>query len=127
MEYISFIVTIPKNTPKHFLKIPTSIWTEILAPMIAPKIPNTDISMANFISIFLFFRFTIIATMAVGIKKIKLVAWAICCSTPNIKLKRKIRMVPPPIPVPDTIPDNTPINTSVIDSGRLLPYIKIIL
>jgi len=76
--------------------------------MIAPKIPNTDISMANFISIFLFFKFTIIATMAVGIKKIRLVACATCCSTPNIKLKQKIRMVPPPIPVPLTIPDTIP-------------------
>lgn len=106
-----------KKIPKHFFKIPTSIWIEILAPIMAPKIPNIDINMANFISIFLFFKLTIIATIAVGIKKIKFVACATCCSTPNINVKRKIRMVPPPIPVPLTIPDTIPINTSVIFSS----------
>ena len=61
MVYISLIAIIAKKIPKHFLNIPTSIWIEIFAPIIAPKIPNIDINIANFISIFLFFKFTIIA------------------------------------------------------------------
>ena len=74
MEYISFIAIIARNTPKHFFKIFTSIFIDIFAPTIAPNIPNTDIIIANGISIFLFFKFTIIATIDVGIKKIKFVA-----------------------------------------------------
>ena len=81
--------------------------------MIAPKTPNVEIKIANFTSIFLFFKFTMIATIAVGIKKIKFVAWHTCCSIPNKKERRKIKIVPPPIPVPLTIPATIPINTSV--------------
>ena len=92
MEYISFIAIAAKNTPKHFLKIPTSIFIEIFAPMIAPNIPNMDIIMAKGISIFLFLRLTIIATIEVGIKKIKFVACATCCSIPVIKVRRKINV-----------------------------------
>ena len=62
---------------------------EILAPKIAPKIPNTEINKASFVSIFLFLKLTIIATIAVGIKKIRLVACAICCSIPNKNVRRK--------------------------------------
>lgn len=54
MEYISLIATIIKKTPKHFFNILTSVYTDILEPIIAPKIPNIDIIIANFKSIFLF-------------------------------------------------------------------------
>ena len=50
----------------------------------------------------------------VGIKKIKFVACAICCSIPQKNVKRKMRIVPPPIPVPLTIPEITPITISNI-------------
>ena len=74
MEYISLIATIIKKTPKHFFNILTSVYTDILEPIIAPKIPNIDIIIAYFKSIFLFFIFIIIATIEVGIKNIKFVA-----------------------------------------------------
>lgn len=67
MEYISLIATIIKKAPKHFFNILTSVYTDILEPIIAPKIPNIDIIIANFKSIFLFFIFIIIATIEVGI------------------------------------------------------------
>ena len=114
MEYISFIAIIAKKIPKHFFKIPTSMRMDILAPIMAPKIPNIDIIMASFKSMFLFFKLTIMATTAVGIKKIRLVAWAICWSIPSKRERRKIKIVPPPIPVPLTIPATKPINISVI-------------
>ena len=50
----------------------------------------------------------------VGIKNIKFVAWATCCSIPIIKVRRNIKIVPPPIPVPLTIPEIKPINVSNI-------------
>ena len=55
MEYISLIATIIKKTPKHFFNILTSVYTDILEPIIAPKIPNIDIIIANFKSIFFIF------------------------------------------------------------------------
>ena len=79
MEYISCIAITVKNAPKIFFNIFTSVWIEILAPKIAPKMPNIDIKIANFTSIFLFLIFTIIAIIDVGIKNIKLVACAMCC------------------------------------------------
>ena len=96
MVYISFIAIIAKNIPKHFFKIFTSIWIEIFAPIIAPKIPNIDITIASFKSMFLFFRFTIIATIDVGIKNIRFVACAMCCSMPSIIVSKNINIVPPP-------------------------------
>ena len=82
MEYISFIATKAKNIPKIFFNNPTSIFIAIFAPIIAPNMPHIEIIVANFKSIFLFFKFTIIATIEVGIKKIRFVACAICCSNP---------------------------------------------
>ena len=63
-----------KKMMKHFFKIVTSICIDIFAPIIAPNIPKIDIIIANFKSIFLFLKLTQIATIAVGIKKIKFVA-----------------------------------------------------
>lgn len=74
---------IAKKIPKSLLNELTSVFTDNLAPIIAPIIPKVDIIIANFISIFLFFKFTIIATIDVGIKKIKFVACATCCSIPT--------------------------------------------
>ena len=85
MEYISLIAINAKKIPKDFFSIDTSIFNEIFAPIIAPKIPNIDIKIPFCSSIFLFFKFTIIATIDVGIKNIKFVAWATCCSIPHKK------------------------------------------
>ena len=90
MEYVSFKAIIAKNVPKHFFNIFTFNFKDILAPIIAPNIPNNDINTPNFILMFLFFKFTIIATIEVGIKNIKFVACAICCSNPQIDVKRNI-------------------------------------
>ena len=79
---------------------------------IAPKTPKIDIIVATLSLIFLFFIFTIIATIDVGIKNIKFVAWAMCCSIPHIDVNKKIKIVPPPIPVPLTMPETIPINIS---------------
>ena len=95
MEYISFKAIIAKKKPKHFFKIFTSIFIAIFAPKIAPKTPKIEIIIATGISIFLFFKFTIIATIDVGIKNIKFVAWATCCSIPNINVRKNIKIVPP--------------------------------
>ena len=73
MEYISFIAIKIKKIPKHFLNTETSIQREISDPIIAPKIPKIDIIIANFKFIFLFLILTIIATIEVGIKKIKFI------------------------------------------------------
>ena len=113
MVYISFMAIIAKKIPKHFFNILTSIFIDIFAPTIAPKIPKTDINIASLMSIFLFLKFTIIATIAVGMKNIKFVACATCCSMPIKNERRKIRIVPPPIPVPLTIPDAIPIKISI--------------
>ena len=83
MVYISCSAIIAKNIPKYFLNIFTSVWTDKFAPIIAPSIPNIEIIVANFKSIFLFLMFTIIATIDVGMKNIKFVACAICCSSPH--------------------------------------------
>ena len=85
MVYISWIAIIAKKIPKYFLKVFTSVWIDKFAPIIAPSIPNMDIIVASFKSIFLFFIFTIIATIDVGIKNIKFVACAMCCSNPHKK------------------------------------------
>ena len=114
MVYISCMATIAKNIPKLFLKKITFICVEILAPIIAPIIPNIEIIIANSKFIFLFFILTIIATNDVGIKKIKFAACAICCSTPKTYNNKKIKTVPPPVPVPLTIPDISPISISAI-------------
>ena len=58
--------------------------------------------------------FTIIATIDVGMKNIKFVACAICCSSPHKTVSKNIRIVPPPIPVPLIVPEIIPINTSTI-------------
>lgn len=100
MEYISLIAIIAKKVPKHFFKIRTSVCIDILAPIMAPKIPKIDIINASFISMFLFFKFTIIATIDVGTKNIKFVACATCCSISIRNVRRNINIVPPPIPVP---------------------------
>ena len=111
MVYISCSAIIAKNIPKYFLNIFTSVWTDKFAPIIAPSIPNIEIIVANFKSIFLFFMFTIIATIDVGMKNIKFVACAICCSSPHKTVSKNIRIVPPPIPVPLIVPEIIPINT----------------
>ena len=80
---------IAKNIPKNFLNVCTSVCTDKLAPSIAPSTPIIDIIIANFKSIFLFFIFTIIAIIDVGIKNIKFVACAICCSIPHINVSKK--------------------------------------
>lgn len=74
MLYISWIAIITKKNPKYFLKALTSVWTDKFAPIIAPNIPNIDIIVANFKSMFPFFIFTIIAIIDVGMKNIKFVA-----------------------------------------------------
>ena len=79
MEYISCNTIIIRKTPNNFLNLFTSVYIAIFAPMIAPNIPNIAVYIPNFISIFLFFIFTIIAIIDVGTKNIKLVACAICC------------------------------------------------
>ena len=55
MEYISFIVIILRNIPKHLFNILTGILRDILAPIIAPNIPNIAIIVPFFMSKFLFF------------------------------------------------------------------------
>ena len=66
------------------------VFIDNLAPKTAPITPHIDIVKANLKFIFLFFIFTIIADIDVGIKKIKFIAWAICCSKPQIVVRRKI-------------------------------------
>ena len=80
------------------------IFIEIYDPINAPKIPHKHIGAATFKFIFLFFKLTIIAVIAVGIKNIIFVACAMCCS---------IHTVPPPIPSPPTIPATIPIKISI--------------
>ena len=63
---------------------------------------------------FIAFILTIIATIEVGIKKIRFVACAMCCSIPKINVSKNISIVPPPIPVPLTIPEISPVNISGI-------------
>ena len=43
-----------KKIPNNFFNLKTSIFTEILAPIIAPNTPLSDTIIANFVSIFLF-------------------------------------------------------------------------
>ena len=90
MVYISCIAIINKKIPKYVWSFSTSVWTDKFAPIIAPNIPNIVIIVASFKSIFLFFIFTIIATIEVGIKNIKFVAWAVCCSNPDKNVNKKI-------------------------------------
>jgi hypothetical protein len=61
----------------------TFIFIAIFAPIIAPIIPKIAIGTPIFQLINLFFFETNIALIEVGIKKIKLVACAVCCSTPK--------------------------------------------
>ena len=68
-----------KKIPKNFLKFLTSILFAKIEPIIAPMIPKIIIFTPVFYFIFFSFKFTIIAVIAVGIKNIKFVAWAICC------------------------------------------------
>jgi len=70
MVYISWIAIIAKNIPNIFLNLYTSVWIDKFAPTIAPKTPKIDIIVATFNFIFLFFIFTIIATIDVGIKNL---------------------------------------------------------
>ena len=90
MVYISCIAIINKNIPNIFLNLFTSVWIDKFAPTIAPKIPNNEIIIATLNRIFLFFIFTIIAAIDVGIKNIKFVACAMCCSNPQIFVNKKI-------------------------------------
>ena len=90
MVYISCNAIIAKNIPKYFLNIFTSVWTDKFAPIIAPSIPNIEIIVANFKSIFLFLMFTIIATIDVGMKNIKNIFYSlfdICIVQNDINLK----------------------------------------
>ena len=119
MKYISCALIINKNIPKYFLKLFMSKCIDKFAPIIAPNMPYSDIIIPSFTFMFLFFAFTIIAIIDVGIKKIKFVACAICCSILHKYVKRKMRMVPPPIPVPLTIPEMTPI---IISNIFLSPF-----
>ena len=89
------------------------IFIEIYDPINAPKIPHKHIGTATFKFIFLFFKLTIIAVIAVGIKNIIFVACAMCCSIPKNRERNSINTVPPPIPSPPTIPAAIPIKISI--------------
>jgi hypothetical protein len=47
-------------------------------------------------SIFLFFQLAIMAAILVGMKNIKFVPCAICCSIPKNVVSKNIKIVPPP-------------------------------
>ena len=85
-----------KKHPKYFLKLFTFTFIDIFAPIIAPTIPNIIILIEIFKSIFLFFKLIIVAVIAVGIKKIKLLACAICCSKLQNDVSKNISIAPPP-------------------------------
>ena len=59
--------------------------------MEAPTIPNIEIRNALFKFIVLFFRLNKILAIAAGMKKIKLVACAMCCSNPMNSVNNKIK------------------------------------
>ena len=87
----------------------------------APIAPKIEIQIAIFHFISLFFIFTIVATIDVGIKNIKLLAWATFWSIPVKHTSIVISIAPPPIPIPLTIPEIMPIKPSNI-SKNLLYY-----
>ena len=90
------IAIISKKIPKYFFNFSIGIFTDIFAPIIAPRIPETIIGIAAFIFIFLLFKFIIIAVILVGIKKIKFAPWDMCCSWFRTAISKNISRAPPP-------------------------------
>ena len=74
---------VAKNTPNSFLNSSTFIFTDIIAPIIAPTIPEVATHNPIFQSINFSFIDTIIAVIDVGTKNTRFVACATCWSIPH--------------------------------------------
>ena len=96
------------------------MFTANFAPITAPIIPNIATGTPIFQFIILFFVFSIIDVIDVGIKKTKFVAWATCWFSPKNNESISISMVPPPIPNPLTIPDIVPVSITYRSNDAIL-------
>lgn len=115
---IYFAFNFTENSPfiaKPIRKAPNSFFKTTAGRSTAISPPATEVNTAGMITLHTPSVFNsprswcaFKENAAMGRKAIKLVACAICCSTPKITVRAGINMVPPPIPIPPSIPDKKP-------------------
>lgn len=84
------------------------------APMKAPAKPNKDIRNTIFHSISFFLLLIMIANIAFGTKKIRLIPCAVFCFMFKKSVRHIIKTLPPPIPMAIKIPEINPAIEEII-------------